>query len=266
MASIGTALTTLATTIGTVLVTLVTSIGTAIVTLATAIGTAMVTLATGIATAATIIAAAAPAIIVTSLLAAGIMAGLNLLKRIFAAGSSGAGDGMGRVVERQDIQTGLLTMIRDTLEANIKTALWGISTKLSTLKDKLVILNTSVRVSGDYLKTSMNYLKAAVGYLQTIAATIGNLAGATTTTTPLITAPSSYGMNSSSAIVTPLRSYQAEANSGTGGRNRSVNVTFNVHAIDRAGVETFLRRDAKPILQRMLAHNEFQVGTASVGG
>jgi len=283
MASIGTTIASLVSTVGTVLTTLVASIGTAIVTLATAIGTAMVTLATGIASAATIIAAAAPAIIVTSLLALGIMAGLNLLKRIFAAGGTGAGDGMGRVVERQDIQISLLTRIFDTLNDNIKTALWGISTKLDKgVKDKLVT------ISG-YLKTiaSKNYLATAVGYLKSIAATIGNLTeGVTETTTATVTRGGGEGSGSSHfasggiawtpqlariaergpEIIMPLREYRADATPSAGGRNRSINLTFNVNAIDRAGVETFLRRDAKPILQRMFDHNDFNVPTGAVGG
>ena len=150
---------------------LATGIGAAIISISTAIASAMVALATGIASAATIIAAAAPAIIVTSLLALGIVAGLNLLKRIFSSGSSGAGDGMGRVVERQDIQISLLTRIFDTLNDNIKTALWAISTKLDKgVKDRLGTI-------GGYLKTiaSSHYLKDVVGYLKSIDKKIGEI-------------------------------------------------------------------------------------------
>jgi len=150
---------------------LATGIGAAIISISTAIASAMVALATGIASAATIIAAAAPAITVTALLALGIMAGLNLLKRIFSSGGSGAGDGMGRVVERQDIQISLLTRIFDTLNDNIKTALWAISTKLDKgVKDRLGTI-------GGYLKTiaSSHYLKDVVGYLKSIDKKIGEI-------------------------------------------------------------------------------------------
>jgi len=279
MASIGASIGTLATAVGGVLVTLVTSIGTAIVTLATAIGTAMVTLATGIASAATIIAAAAPAITVTSLLALGIMAGLNWLKRIFSAGGTGAGDGMGRVVERQDIQISLLTRIFETLNDNIKTALWGISTKLDKgVKDKLVT------ISG-YLKTiaSKNYLATAVGYLKSIAATIGNLAGAgTATTTATVTGGGSQGSGSSHfasggiawtpqlahiaergpEIIMPLREYQT----ARGGRNSNVNLTFNIRALDGADMISVVHNKIKPILQNILNHNGLRVPTGAVGG
>jgi hypothetical protein len=67
-------------------------------------------------------------------------------------------------------------------------------------------------------------------------------------------------------IIMPLRDYRADAIPSTGGRSRAVNLTFNVNAIDRAGIETFLRRDARPILQRMLDHNDFNVPVGAVGG
>ncbi|MBE3088290.1 MAG: hypothetical protein IMZ71_04155 [Chloroflexi bacterium] len=42
--------------------------------------------------------------------------------------------------------------------------------------------------------------------------------------------------------------------------------TFNVNAIDRAGVESFIRNDAKPILQGMLDHYDLTVRTGGVRG
>jgi hypothetical protein len=118
---------------------LATGIAAAMVTIATAIGTVVVTLATAIAAAATILAAAAPAFIVVGLIAVGIFATIALLKRlILGAGGSGAGDGMGRVVERQDVQISLLTIIKDLTFNNrailddIKTTLWSISERFST--------------------------------------------------------------------------------------------------------------------------------------
>jgi hypothetical protein len=267
----------------------VASIGTAIVTLATAIATSMVALATGIASAATIIAAAAPAIIVTSLLGLGIMAGLNLLKRIFSASGTGAGDGMGRVVERQDQQTSLLTQIKDLTIDNRSI--------LDAVKKALWIISTAAQQSRGYLNScalrlqtiaSKNYLATAVGYLKSIAATIGKLTGtatATATTTPTVTGEGSGSGVSHFAsggiawtprvariaergpeIIMPLREYRNDAIPHAGERNRAVNLTFNVHAIDRAGIETFLRRDARPILQRMFDHNDFNVPAGAVGG
>jgi hypothetical protein len=154
---------------------LATGIGAAIVSLSTAIASAMVALATGIASAATIIAAAAPAIIVTSLLGMGIMAGLSLLKRIFSSGSTGAGDGMGRVVERQDVQTGLLKMIRETLNDNIKPTLWKISSKEDVLKTVLYAISHKADTIKDKIVTADNYLKTCASYLKQIASDIADL-------------------------------------------------------------------------------------------
>lgn len=165
LASIGTAISTVVGTVGTVLVSFVTTIGTMIVTLATAIASAMVALATGIAGAATIIAAAAPAIIVTSLLALGIVAGLNLLKRIFASGGGGSGDGMGRVVERQDVQTMWLTRIFEDITNNIKPTLWSISEKISQL------------LSAIGTKGIFGYLKSYFPKTDKIISTLGGISG-----------------------------------------------------------------------------------------
>ena len=136
MATIGASIATMATAVATIIGTLITAVATGIVTFATALASALVALATGIASAATIIAAAAPAIIVTALLALGIMSALKLLERIFGS-KSGAGDGMGRVVERQDVQISLLTILKDLTFNNrailddIKKTLWSISERFS---------------------------------------------------------------------------------------------------------------------------------------
>jgi hypothetical protein len=270
MASIGTSIGTLATTVGGILVTLVTSIGTAIVTLATAIATSVVTLATGIASAATILAAAAPAFIVVGLIALGIYATIAALKRLFAKAGSGAGDGMGRVVERQDIQISLLTQLRDLsrdtiadLDA-IKTTLWAMGAAVGA------VLSVSIKLAIWKISTatqqSSNYLKTAVGYLKDIAAKIGKLATPTkpvTPTKPFVPVPifsvPAPSLQAFGAGMAPKAAPTSQ--SGT-----PVNLTFNVNAIDRAGVETFLRRDARPILQRMLANLELRPVAAGIGG
>jgi len=156
-----------------------TGIGGFISGLAAGVGAAIVTLATAIASAATILAAAAPAFIVVGLIAVGIYATIAALKRLFASSGSGAGDGMGRVVERQDNQISLMTQIRDLtidnrgqLEA-MKKALWAISTAVQHSKDYL-------KSCADYLKTiaSKGYLSEVVKYLKSMDKTIGKLTGA----------------------------------------------------------------------------------------
>lgn len=261
MASIGTTIASLAASVGTVLVTLVTSIGTAIVTLAGAIAGAMVTLATGIASAASIIAAAAPAIIVASLIGLGIYATINLLKRLIGGGASGAGDGMGRVVERQDVQTGLLTMIRDTLNNNIKTALWDISTKLDKgVKDKLVFFNKPVQQIRDHLKTiaSKNYLKDVVGYLKSIDAHIGEIGYASggIAWTPQL----AMVAEREPEIIMPLREYRTDATPSAGGRNGPITVNIKPLLIDKK--DHYLIE----FIQENLDHHVFRVPTAVVGG
>ena len=59
-------------------------------------------------------------------------------------------------------------------------------------------------------------------------------------------------------IIKPLREYREE--------RRPMNLTFNVNAIDRRGVEDFLRHEARPILQRMLDREELTAPLGSVGG
>jgi hypothetical protein len=214
---------------------LATGVAGAVVAIATAIASSMVALATGIASAATIIAAAAPAIIVASLIGLGIVAALSLLKRLFASKGAGAGDGMGRVVERQDVQTGLLTMIRDTLNDNIKTALWTMSTKLSTLKDKLTFFNTPVQQIRDNLKmiTSKNYLRDVVMGLKDVVSAIGKLphaaSGAIFSTPSLV-----HVAEHVPEIIMPLREFR-------GGGQAPINLTIPFYLDGKKLDERMLR-------------------------
>jgi hypothetical protein len=159
--------------------------------LAAGVGAAIVTLATAIASAATILAAAAPALVVVGLIAVGVFATIATLKRLIGGASgTGAGDGMGRVVERQDNQISLLTQLRDLtidnrgqLEA-MKKALWAISTAVQHSKDYL-------KSSADYLKTiaSKGYLSEVVKFLKSIEKKLplpGGASGAISTQTQLM--------------------------------------------------------------------------------
>jgi hypothetical protein len=92
----------LASSIGGIITTLASAIGTAIGSIAAGIGVAITTLATAIATAATTLAAAAPALLTVGAIAVAIYAGFSAINALLASGGGGAGDGMGRVVERQD--------------------------------------------------------------------------------------------------------------------------------------------------------------------
>lgn len=99
---VGSVITTLASAIGTVITELAGAIGTGIVSIAEGISLAIVSLAEGIATAATTLAAAAPSLLVVGGIALALYAGFQAVGALFSSGGGGAGDGMGRVVERQD--------------------------------------------------------------------------------------------------------------------------------------------------------------------
>jgi len=99
---VGSVITTLASAIGTVITELAGAIGTGIVTIAEGISVAIVALAEGIATAATTLAAAAPSLLIVGGVALALYAGFSAIGAILSSGGGGAGDGMGRVVERQD--------------------------------------------------------------------------------------------------------------------------------------------------------------------
>jgi hypothetical protein len=115
-------------------------------------------MATAIASAATILAAAAPAILVAGAIALALYGGFKLLGSIFSSGGSGAGDGMGRVVERQDKQLAILQSLIDFCRNNIGPALldYGVG----------------------YMAKTMDAANQAVGWLQTINSTLAGLKGA----------------------------------------------------------------------------------------
>lgn len=99
---IGGTLASLGTGVASIIASIASAIGTGIAAIATGIGAAIVALATAIASAATILAAAAPALIVVGAIALALYAGFSAIGAILSSGGGGAGDGMGRVVERQD--------------------------------------------------------------------------------------------------------------------------------------------------------------------
>jgi hypothetical protein len=222
----------------------------------------MVALATGIASAATIIAAAAPAIIVTSLLGMGIMAGLSLLKRIFSSGSAGAGDGMGRVVERQDVQTGLLRMIRETLEANIKPTLWKISSKEDVLKTVLYAISHKADTIKDKIVTAGNYLKTCAGYLREIASGIANLphaAGGGVFMEPSLVSVAERRPE----VIVPLDQYRAG-----GGAGAPIYVTMPIYlGTEKVDQRMFrIANDRVEWLDSQYQHSNRHIPLRSIGG
>ncbi len=216
--------------------------------LATGIGAAIVSLATAVATAATVLAAAAPAIIMVGAITLGLVAGIKLLDKIFASGKgAGAGDGMGRVVERQDIQISLITRIFEDLNLNLKPTLWAISSKSDTL---------------------IKHFDTAIDHLKKIGDGIGDLVKKIQ--------PAASGWEGKVSHPTLFLAHPDEHVSITppyiggglqmvpGGPSRAsrggivINANFDIKAFDRAGVESFLRNEAKDILQRMLEEHELR--------
>jgi hypothetical protein len=104
--------------IGTTVSSVASSIGTAITSIAGAIlevvelvattvidivAYGLTTLAEAIATAATSLAAAAPSLLIVGAVALALYAGFSAINALLSSGGGGAGDGMGRVVGRQDV-------------------------------------------------------------------------------------------------------------------------------------------------------------------
>jgi len=148
----------LGTTIGKFITDIGTGIGGFISGLATGIGTAIVALATAVAEAATILAAAAPAILVVGAIALGLYAGIKAIGALIGGAHGGAGDGMGRVVERQDQQTAILQSIIDFCRNDVSKAL--------------------LQYGVDYMGKTMDAANAAVGWLDTINGTLTGMKGA----------------------------------------------------------------------------------------
>jgi len=115
-------------------------------------------MATAIATAATTLAAAAPAIITVGLIALGLFAAIKILGAIFASAKSGAADGMGRVVERQDQQTAIQGSIIEFMRNDIR---WGMQTSIKVLEN---IAYTQFKTTHDWLRKineSLGNMKSA---------------------------------------------------------------------------------------------------------
>ncbi len=137
------------------------AIGSGMAGLVTSLISILPAMATAIASAATILAAAAPAIITVGAIALGFFALAKGIGALMSSGGAGAGDGMGRVVERQDQQTSLLTRIFEDVTNNLKPTLWAIAGKEDAQIGRFDKAN-------GYLKTMVATLKnivpAATGY------------------------------------------------------------------------------------------------------
>jgi TP901 family phage tail tape measure protein len=75
---------------------------------------------------------------------------------------TGAGDGMGRVVERQDQQTSLLTRIFEDINGNLKPTLWSISSKSDTQIKRLDTANAWLKSMDAALKGMKGAASGAV--------------------------------------------------------------------------------------------------------
>ena len=240
-----------------------TSFGTAIsglaaglVSVVKAVASALPIIAQGIAAAATTIAAAAPAIAVAAALALAIAAGFKVLGSIFDKSKSGAGDGMGRVVERQDQQTSLLTQIMDLTRngvvaqlEDIKTTCWSM---IDRLRDTLAGVKTLHLDMAGITKVLEN-LKGAAG-------------GAVSTRPQLMMI---HGTPAKPEYVLPAPNLQALVTTSppTGaGAARPVSLSFYINTLDADSFERVLKDKIVPGLQRTLDHRGLRVPVGAVGG
>lgn len=166
LGTIGTTLASLATSVGSVITTLIGAVATGIVTIAGAIAGAVVALATGIATAATVLAAAAPALLTVGAIAVAIYAGFSAIEALLGSGGGGAGDGMGRVVERQDrflaVWDWWAPQVAALLTA-LEVHLVDINERSGTLLEKVDNLNNSVLMVGQWAKNGLANVVTAIG-------------------------------------------------------------------------------------------------------
>lgn len=153
-------------------------------------------MATAIASAATILAAAAPAILIVGAIGLGLFAAAKAIGSLIGGGGSGAGDGMGRVVERQDQQTAVLKSIIEFYR--------------NTLGPALLVHGVN------YMGKTMDAVNQAVGWLATINGTLSGMKGAYNGAGPL-TEPQmimTHGTPSRPEYVVPEPAMRAGASGG----------------------------------------------------
>lgn len=222
--------------------------------IAAGIGAAIVTLATAIASAATIIAAAAPAIIVTSLLALGIDAGLKLLQKIFGGGGKQT-DVTYWLKLQWELQQNMYNIFGSGMFTNF----------LVFLPDAIGSIAVKFDVANKALYKIVEYAKSAADTLKNLK---GAASGAVSYQTELMVV---HGKRSDPEIIaraSQLNSGTAPRAASGGGQGGARNVTLNISisALDGADVETVTRRKVVPVLQKVLDHYGLTVPAGAVGG
>jgi len=192
------------------------AIGTGLAGLVTSLVGILPAMATAIASAATILAAAAPAILVVGAIALGLYAGVKAIGSLLGGAKGGAGDGMGRVVERQDQQTAVQKSILEFLRVNVGSALltYGVDYMAKTMDNT----RRTVEVLGDVV----NALRGMKGAY--------NGAGPLTTPQMVMT----HGTPARPEYVIPEPDIRSMVASGPGGgagsRERPINITIPLTA------------------------------------
>lgn len=171
---------------------------------------------------------------------------------LFKKAPSGAGDGMGRVVERQDIQTSLLTRIFEDINGNLKPTLWDISTKAGTQISWLDKMNTWLSKIHTGISDLVDKIQPAASGWQ----------GTVSHPTLFLAHP-----NEDVSITPPYigGGVQMVPRGGQAGPT-SVNLTFHVSALDGANVETVFRRKIVPAIQDYFDHDYFRLHPAAMRG
>jgi hypothetical protein len=226
-----------------------TGIGTFIAGLAAGVGTAIVTLATAVAEAATILAAAAPALMIVGAIALALYAGVKLLGAIFGSAGGGSGDGLGRVVERQDIQTSLLTTIKDFCLNNISLGIQWTGKCMDYLWE-----------ANGYLRSIADAMGGFGGIIDAIKGIPGAQAGAVSTQTQLMMVHGSPERPEYIMPLPDLQSFAANmAPTQAGERTANTNLTFNIHALDGTDMVNVVRNKIVPLLKNMAKNETFQI-------
>ena len=276
LGTIGTTLASLATSVGAVITTLIGAVATGIVTIAGAIAGAIVALATGIAAAATALAAAAPALLTVGAVAVAIYAGFKAVEALLGSGGGGSGDGMGRVVERQDrvwaVESWWMPQTAALLTA-LEIHLVDIYNKIVDFFPKIDNLAGCFVTQNNVIKTHLGYVKTEIvnGFNNVVTA-IGGVPGASSGA--LVMSPSlvMVGENAPRVpeVILPLpelgafargmAATGAGAGGGAGGSGSQQVFVFKPIIIDK-GDKWMIR-----FVQENLNHGALRVPVSAIGG
>jgi hypothetical protein len=240
---IGGTLASLGTGVASIITSLAGAIGTGIGAIAAGIGAAVVALATAIASAATILAAAAPALLIVGAIAIAIYAGFSAVGALLAGGGGGAGDGMGRVVERQDIfLAGWGWWHLDMI--NIMVYMQG---RLDRIVDQLDMIGERIGGGGgneqtDVLWKIYDAVQHGVSHLEDLTHAQHGA---------IIREPSLVMMGEEGPrnpeLAMPMDDYKsALAAAGIAGRSANMTAIFNINAVDGDSVRKLVRSKIGP--------------------